>query len=361
MSTRTRPLAALGAVGVLATGLGVAGAAAGASRARAPVAAASTCTTYFVASVRRGAHAGRDYAGVLTTRLDASGRFRGGSFVALQGGTVAVSGAAHGRGVSLSLRTGAGTLSGTGSVHGSLAYCVGTMQGRLRGPGRADRGSWLATTGQTLQLPGGVLLLTSAETNNKPNPQVLYKLPASGAATVYAGALNIAGNVDGQRQAARMNRPSGLGYDGDRSLVYVADVSNASIRRLDMNGGQVTTVLRSSDVVAAAHAAGYPAVSGWEPQGVAVVSGGSGALLIADVRNYVIWRYNPSTSQLKLYAGQPGLSGHADGSDTAVRFSAPQQITVSSDGLVAVVEPASQRLRLRDPGTGAWSTIGVCC
>ncbi len=361
MPARHRLLIGLGIVTV-----GLVGAEPGAgaglpARAGARAAGGVACTTYFVASVRRGPDAGTDYAGVLTARLDARGRFRGGSFAPLEGGRVAVDGRTHGRGIRLALRTGRGALAGTGSVRGSLARCVGTMQGRLRGPGRLDRGSWLATTGQTLQLPGGAVLFTSAETGNHPNPQVVYRAPDLGAATVYAGALTTAGNLDGPRLAARMNRPSGLGYDAGRSLVYVADVSNASIRRLDLNTGQLTTTLRSSDVVAAAHAAGYPGVTGWEPQGVAVVAGGSGAVLIADVRNYVIWRYNPATLALKLFAGLPGASGRADGGDTSVRFSAPQQIVVGGDGLVAVAEPTAQRVRLRDPGSGTWSTIGVCC
>jgi hypothetical protein len=351
-------------LGTLTVGLVVAEPGAGAgppSRAGAGAAGGGACTTYFVASVRRGPHAATDYAGVLTARLDARGRFRGGSFVPLEGGRVAVAGRTHGRGISLVLRTGQGTLAGTGSVRGSLARCVGTLQGRLRGPGRRDRGSWLATTGQTLQLPGGAVLFTSAETSNHPNPQVVYRAPNLGPATVYAGAMNTTGNLDGPRLAARMNRPSGLGYDADRSLVYVADVSNASIRRLDLNSGQLTTTIRSSDVVAAARAAGYPGVTGWEPQGVGVVAGASGALLIADVRNYVIWRYNPATLAFKLFAGLPGAAGHAGGSDRAVRFSAPQQIMVGGDGLIAVAEPTAQRVRLRDPGSGSWSTIGVCC
>jgi hypothetical protein len=304
---------------------------------------------------------GTDYTGILRMEVDPHGRLRHSSFVPLHGRQLSVKSSLRGRAVGLSLTTRDGTLVGTGSLEGSLTHCVGRMRGALRGPGRSDRGIWLATTGQVLQLPGSVSLFTAAETANHPNPQVIYRAQGLNAATVFAGGFNTPGNVDGQRLAARMNRPSGLGYDAARSLVYVADVSNASIRRLDMNSGQVTTVLRASDLVTAARGAGYGGVSGWEPQGVAVAAGGGGALLIADVRNYVIWRYNPSTLALKLFAGLPGASGRADGSDTAVRFSAPQQITVAADGLVAVAEPTSQRVRLRDPGDGSWSTIGVCC
>ncbi len=58
-------------------------------------------------------------------------------------------------------------------------------------------------------------------------------------------------------------------------------MSNASIRLLDMSAGQVTTTPGQSQLGAAAHAAGYAGVTGWEPQGGAVVAGGSGAILVA--------------------------------------------------------------------------------
>lgn len=358
---RLTRVAAAAALTVPAIGL-AAGAASPAVPARSQAAAAgSTCTTSFVASVRHGAHKGTDYKGVLTLKLDRSGRLTGGTFASLGGRRAAVTGHSSRRAISFKVPTADGVLRGTGTVSGSLRHCVGRLRGRLRGPAASSRGGWLATTGQTVQLPDGSVVFTGGETGGGTSPQVVYKAPALGPAAVFAGALNTPGNIDGARLSARMNRPSGLGYDAARNAVYVADVGNASIRRLDLGSNQVTTTLRASDFVTAARALGYTSVTGWEPRGIVPVAGGGGALLITDVRNYVVWRYNPTTPQLKLYAGQPGLSGRSDGSDTAVRFSAPQQITTSSDGLVAVAEPTANRVRLRDPGNGRWSTVGVCC
>jgi hypothetical protein len=357
MPSWTRIITAAGLTAATA-GLLAAGGSPAAPPAATQAAAGSTCSTTFVASVRHGPRAGTDYAGVLTLQLDEHGRFRHGSFHALKGGRVDVQGASHGRAISLRLRTRGGTLRGTGSIDGSLKHCVGRMQGRLTGPGHRDRGDWLATTGQSISLPGDFYMFTSAETANHPNPQVVYRYQGlTGPGGVFAGALNTPGNVDGQRLAARMNRPSGLAYDAAKACVYVADVANASVRRLDMSTNQVTTMLRATDMVAAAHAAGYPSVTGWEPQGVVVQSGG--AVLITDVRNNVVWRYNPATSQLKLFAGAPGSVGSADGSDAAVRFNGPQQIVVQSNGVLIVAEPTKSRIRLRDPTApnGSWSTI----
>jgi hypothetical protein len=319
------------------------------------------CSTYFVASVSRGPDAGSDHPGVLSLRLDSRGRIAGGSFASLGGGRTAVRASVTGRAIRLRIETRAGTLVGTGRIDGSLRHCVGRMTGQLAGPGHGDRGSWLATSGRTIALPNGSVLITAAESANHPNPQVVYKAnDISSPVTVFAGALNTPGNIDGQRLAARMNRPSGLAYDATRSVVYIADVSNGSIRSLNINTNQVATTLRLSDFLTAAHALGYTGVSGWEPQGVALSPGGGGAILVTDARNYAVWKYNPATAQLRLFAGLPGAAGHADGSDTSVRFSGPQQIVVSSDGIVAVAEPTANRVRLREPsGNGSWSTIGT--
>ena len=324
-----------------------------------PSVATRSCSTSFVASVLHGPRKGTDYRGVLTLRSDWQGRLRGGSFRSQRGGRVAVTGSSHGRAIRFSLRTRDGMLRGTGAVKGSLRYCAGRLVGQLKGPGRGNRGGWLATTGQTVTLPGDVQLFTSAETANTANPQVVFRAQGiSSPTTVFAGGLNVAGNIDGQRLAARMNRPSGLGYDASRSLVYIADVSNAAIRRLDMTTNQVTTLLTQSAAVAAARALGYTTVTGWEPQGVAV---SGSAVLIADVRNFVVWKYSPNMAKFTLYAGMPGSSGNNDGLDAAVRFSAPQQIVAQANGLVVVAEPTRNRIRMREPSSGRWSTLGVCC
>jgi sugar lactone lactonase YvrE len=244
-------------------------------------------------------------------------------------------------------------LHGAGAVSGRLRPCVARMTGALRGPGARDRGDWLAASGQTVQLPDGSLYLTA------PSTHVMYRADnaLSAPSKVFAGAVSTPGNIDGPRLSARMNMPGGLAFDPASSTLYSADVGNAEIRRLVLGSGQMTTLLRPSAAVAAAQAAGYPNVTGWEPQGVAVGSGG--AVFITDARNYVVWKYSSATQQLKLLAGRPGTPGNADGSDTAVRFSGPQQIKVSPEGLIQVVDVVSQRLRFRDNGT--WSTLSACC
>jgi hypothetical protein len=311
----------------------------------------STCSMYFVASVRKGPRAGTDYEGVLALKLDRRGRFRRGSFRPLRGGRVKVKGSSRGRAIAFSFPTRRGKLRGTGTVNGRLGLCLGIMEGGLRGPGRRNRGDWLAASQQSIQLSGGALLLSA------PASHVIYRKPDFfGAATVFVGALNTAGNIDGQRLSARLNMPSGMDQDAVRSLIYVADVGNASIRRLNQSTGQVTTLLRSGDAAAAALAAGFGGVTGWEPHGVGVDTGGN--LFISDARNHVIWFYNITTLKLKLLAGRPGSPGAADGIGTAARFKGPQNVGMAPDRTIANVVDALNCVVRQVTKTGAVATIG---
>jgi sugar lactone lactonase YvrE len=314
--------------------------------------AAPPCSMYFVAAVRHGPHAGSTYRGVLRMTLDASGRLAHGTLQLIHGGRLGVQRIRTSRDIGFRMVTHAGVLHGIGSVNGRLRPCVGRMTGALKGPGRRDRGDWLAASGQTIELPDGSIFITA------PTSHVVYRADnALSAPRVFAGAVNTPGNVDGSRLQARMNMPGGIAFDSASSTLYIADVGNATIRRLVLGSGQMTTTLRPSAAVAAAQAAGYPGVTAWEPQGLAIGSGG--AVFITDARNYVVWKYSPATQQLKLLAGRPGTPGNADGSDTTVRFTGPQRIAVSSNGLISVADVISQRLRIRDNGT--WSTLSSCC
>jgi hypothetical protein len=355
-TTAPRPAVAPALAAAVAAFVAIAVAAVAAAPAATPHRARSAppaCSMSFVAYVRRGPHSGSAYRGVLRMTLDARGRLAGGTLQLLAGRRLRVRRVRNRHEVAFRLVTRAGVLYGSGSVDGRLRPCVGRMTGALRGPGRRDRGDWLAASGQTITLPDGSLYITA------PSTHVLYRADnaLSAPSRVFAGALNTPGNIDGARLQARMNMPGGIAFDPASSTLYVADVGNATIRRIVLGSGQVTTMLRPSTAAAAAQAAGFPAVTGWEPQGVAVGSGG--AVFITDARNYVVWKYSPSTQQLKLLAGRPGTPGNADGNDTAVRFTGPQQISVSPTGLISVVDVISQRFRLRD--NGSWSTLATCC
>jgi len=57
-----------------------------------------------------------------------------------------------------------------------------------------------------------------------------------------AGSGGVAGNVDGIGAAARFNDPMGMALDSTGTYIYIADMSNSSIRRLTLSDFTVVTV-----------------------------------------------------------------------------------------------------------------------
>lgn len=60
--------------------------------------------------------------------------------------------------------------------------------------------------------------------------------------TVFGGS---AGNVDGPASRARFREPTGLAFDAENALLYVADTGNHAIRRIDLHDAEVSTIIGS--------------------------------------------------------------------------------------------------------------------
>lgn len=105
-------------------------------------------------------------------------------------------------------------------------------------------------TGQVTTIPGslsgvgqreGIVLVQGSLYFADSSRHVIYQLdPTSGAKSVVAGTSGTAGAVDGVGLAARFNNPWGLCSDG--TFLYVADLSNQLIRRIDLGTFEVSTV-----------------------------------------------------------------------------------------------------------------------
>ena len=74
-----------------------------------------------------------------------------------------------------------------------------------------------------------------------------YRWGSQGAPSVFAGAYDQAGLVDGQGTAARLNQPGALAVDPS-GVLYLVDVGNARVRRISENG--VVTTLAATTAVA---------------------------------------------------------------------------------------------------------------
>lgn len=136
--------------------------------------------------------------------------------------------------------------------------------------------------------------------------------------------------------------------------VYIADYGTRRIRRVDLATGVITTVAgggtRSGD--------GIPATEAdlLLPEGIAV--DGSKSLYIADNVSSRVWRVDLATGILHAFAGtgEPGDSGDG-GPATAARLRLPGAVAVGEDGSVYIADFGNQRVRVVDPATGIIRTL----
>ena len=148
------------------------------------------------------------------------------------------------------------------------------------------------------------------------------------------------GGDGGAAIRARLTRPTGVATD-DAGNVYVADYGNSRVRRVDGSTGTITTLQgkRSS----------APRFGGW---GVAVDS--SGNVYVADPRHRLVRRLDIVTGKLTTLAssidrGYEGFGGAA----TWAQFVAPNGIAVDSSRNLYVADPSGGLVHRIDGITGA--------
>jgi len=159
--------------------------------------------------------------------------------------------------------------------------------------------------------------------------------------TTLAGEVGGPGLVDGVGNAARFNIPHGVAVDTASNL-YVSDTFNHTIRRITP-AGVVTTIAGSpgnhgfSDGVGTAQSARFST-----PQGLSVDTASN--LYVADSANQTIRKITPS-AVVTTFAGQPGITGSANGTGTGASFKNPNATAVDPDGIVYVADSGNRTIR----------------
>lgn len=223
----------------------------------------------------------------------------------------------------------------------TLAGLGGVPVGSVNGSGTAARFSGPA--GVAADASGNVYV---ADTGNS----TIRKIAAGGAVTTFAGAAGVAGSSDGAGAAARFNAPEGIAVDSVGN-VYVADSNNNTIRKIT-SGGTVTTLAgvagQSGSLDGAAGSARFNG-----PYALAVDS--SGTVYVSDLFNATIRKIDISGTVSTL-AGSPGYPGFADGVGSLARFNQPYALAVDSSGNVYVADTFNRAIRKIAPG-GSVTTL----
>jgi uncharacterized protein (TIGR03437 family) len=143
--------------------------------------------------------------------------------------------------------------------------------------------------GEVITLPAGGLAVTVDNRGNAyyANGPVVHRISSNNQATIIAGASgNTLTGDNGPADAARLNGPAALAYDGSGNL-FLADERNHRVRRISLDGS-ITTIAGT----------GVPGFSGdGGPASLAKLNGPRGLsfdrfgnLLIADTANHAIRR-----------------------------------------------------------------------
>jgi sugar lactone lactonase YvrE len=212
---------------------------------------------------------------------------------------------------------------------------VTTLCGLAGTPGAADGPGTVAR----FKDPQGVRVdksgtLFVSDTEN----HTIRKVTAAGVVTTVAGAAGLTGSADGTGSAARFNEPSGLGF-GPSGQLFITEIGNHTVRQMTA-AGVVTTIAGTAGSAGSDDGVGRAARFNF-PFGV-VATGND--LVVADAFNHTLRRIT-SNAVVTTWAGLPVVGGTSDGNVHDARFNYPQDVAVTPDGAVYVVDALSYTIR----------------
>ncbi len=204
-----------------------------------------------------------------------------------------------------------------------------------------------------LNQPRGVALdgagnLYIADSNNH---RIRRVDAATGNISTYAGTGSAGFTGDGAAAtSAQINFPIGLTFDGAGNL-YIADVNNNRIRRVDAGTGNISTVAGGGSALGD----NGPATSAQigNPGNVAFDSAGN--LYVADTGNHRIRKVD-TAGVITTFAGTTqGFSGDG-GPATSAQLDSPNSLALDGADNLYVSDQSNNRIRKVDAATGNIST-----
>ena len=179
---------------------------------------------------------------------------------------------------------------------------------------------------------------------------------ATGIITTVAGDGTSGFSGDNRRASdSSLNLPTGVAVDGSGNL-FIADLNNQRIRRVDAARGRITTVAGNGTSGFSGDNGPASNASLSNPTGVAV--DGNGNLFIADLNDRRIRRVDAATGIITTVAGNGdfGFSGD-DGPASDARLSNPTGVAVDGNGNLFIADQLNRRIRRVDAARGRITTV----
>src|SRR5262249_25578731 len=158
----------------------------------------------------------------------------------------------------------------------------------------------------------------------------------------------------GPAREARFHDPHSIALDSQDNI-YVSDLANHRVRRIDAGSGRIETVLGNGNGALPQEGALGGEQPFLTPQGL-VVRGHN--LWIASVSGHSVWRLDLETRRVHRVAGT-GMRGHTgDGGDPlAATLDGPRGMMMSASGVLYVAEGENNVIRAIDPARRLIRTI----
>jgi len=154
---------------------------------------------------------------------------------------------------------------------------------------------------------------------------------------------------------AQLDQPHSIALDEKRSHLYIADISNHRIRRVNLKTGLIETVAGNGEKkppTDGAIAAGKPMIG---PRALFIEGD---TMWIALREGHSLWSMSLSDGRLKHLAGtgKSGFSGDGQLAKAAT-FNGPKGVTVDKAGNIYIVDTENQTIRKIDGKTNIITTI----
>jgi NHL repeat len=237
-------------------------------------------------------------------------------------------------------------------------WVVGTIAGS-GGPGNSDGTNHLARfnspEGMALDINGDAYV--ADQLNN--TVRQLARSGTNWVISTIAGMTGIAGSADGTNSEASFSAPGALASDGSGNL-FLSDTGNDTIRELTPQGTNwvVSTIAGQAGIQGSADGTNSDALFA-RPYGIATDTAGD--LFVADAGNDTIRKLSPLGTNwvVTTIAGLTGFGGYLDGTNSNARFSDPLGLAVDSAGSIFVADYFNNCIRKVVPVGTNWLVTTV--